>query len=120
MSNMQFEAYLDFLEPDDIRLKGHRLGIEHILRLYLDGYAPEEIAQFYPPLQLVEIYAALTYYHAHREAMQAYLARLEAWSQQRLREEEAHDMPPVVRRLKALKAHRQNQRGHDEVAFSVR
>lgn len=40
---MQLEAYFDILEPFDIRLKGHRIGIEDVLQYYLDGYKAEEI-----------------------------------------------------------------------------
>ena len=28
---MQVEDYFEFIKPDDIRIKGHRLGIEHVL-----------------------------------------------------------------------------------------
>ena len=107
---MQLDEYFVFLEPDDIRIKGHRIGIDNILVLYLDGYSPEEIAKWYPTLQLVEIYAAITYYHANREAMQRYLARLEAWRQQQMQAEDSGKLPPVVQRLKALKAQRQRAR----------
>lgn len=40
---MQLEDYLEFLSEDDIRLKGHRIGIDQILSYYLEGYTPEEI-----------------------------------------------------------------------------
>ena len=49
---MLLEDYLDFLSPDDIRIKGHRLGIDTVLEPYLDGYSPEEIAALYPELGL--------------------------------------------------------------------
>ena len=41
---MQLDDYLDFLAPNDIRLKGHRIGIETILLDYLElGLFPEDI-----------------------------------------------------------------------------
>ena len=49
---MQLEDYFDFLSPDDIRIKGHRIGFDNVLELYLDGYTAEEIAQYYPSLSL--------------------------------------------------------------------
>ncbi len=49
---MQIEDYFDFLSPDDIRIKGHRIGIDNVLDLYLDGHTAEEIAQYYPSLSL--------------------------------------------------------------------
>jgi hypothetical protein len=32
---MKLEDYFDFLSPDDIRLKGHRIGIDNVLAYYL-------------------------------------------------------------------------------------
>jgi hypothetical protein len=31
---MLLEDYFDFLSPDDIRIKGHRIGIQDIIRKY--------------------------------------------------------------------------------------
>ena len=48
---MQLEDYFDFLAPDDIRLKGHRIGIESVLYAYIHQHkTPEEIAQYYTTL----------------------------------------------------------------------
>ena len=107
---MQIEDYLDFLSPDDIRIKHHRIGIDDVLELYLDGYTPEEIAAHFPTLRLVDIYAALTYYHQHRSEMDAYLARLEDWRAHHAQEEDAQEAPAVVQRLRALKAQRRVER----------
>ena len=54
---MQLEDYFDFLASNDIRLKGHRIGIETILFHYLDGMTAEEIALRYPTLSMEEVYA---------------------------------------------------------------
>ncbi len=32
---MQLEDYFDFLAPDDIRIKSHRIGIEDVLYEYI-------------------------------------------------------------------------------------
>jgi hypothetical protein len=32
---MQIEDYFDFLSPDDIRIKGHRIGIESVLNEFI-------------------------------------------------------------------------------------
>ena len=43
---MQLEDYFDFLAPDDIRIKGHRIGIEFVLYEYIyHGQTPEELAR---------------------------------------------------------------------------
>ena len=104
---MQIEDYFDFLSSDDIRIRGHRIGIDNVLDLYLDGYTAEEIAQFYPSLNLEKIYATLTYYHRNRAEVDAYMARLAAWREERLREAEAEEPTPAMKRIRELKARRQ-------------
>ncbi len=51
------------LAPNDIRVKGTRVGIETILYDHEHlGLSPEEIALRYPTLSLEAVYATLTYY----------------------------------------------------------
>ncbi len=58
---MQLEDYFDFLAPNDIRVKGTRVGIETILWDYLDlGLFPEQIAARYRTLSLEQVYATPT------------------------------------------------------------
>ena len=52
------EDYFEF-EDDAIRIKGHRIWLEHVLEYYLSGYAPEEIAREFPGLSLDKVYAAI-------------------------------------------------------------
>jgi uncharacterized protein (DUF433 family) len=60
---MQLEDYFDFLRPDDIRVKGTRVGIETILYDFIyKSRRPEEIVQSYPTLTLEQVYATITYY----------------------------------------------------------
>ncbi|MBL7183471.1 MAG: DUF433 domain-containing protein, partial [Anaerolineae bacterium] len=73
---MKLEDYFDFLSPDDIRLKGHRIGIDDVLYYYLEGYTPEEIAANLPTLNLEQIHATITYYLHNRAEVDAYLSRL--------------------------------------------
>ncbi|WP_375494340.1 DUF433 domain-containing protein [uncultured Nostoc sp.] len=54
---MQLEDYFDFQRPDDIRLKGTRVGIETILYEYIHrAITPEEIANIYTSLTLEQVY----------------------------------------------------------------
>jgi uncharacterized protein (DUF433 family) len=99
---MKLEDYFDFLSPDDIRLKGHRIGIDDVLEYYLEGYNPEEIAANLPTLSLEQIHATITYYLHHQSEMDAYLARLWARREQRYQEWSANPSP-TVERLRALK-----------------
>jgi transposase len=38
---MRLEDYLDFQAPDVIRLRGHRIGLEHVVEAYKEGETPE-------------------------------------------------------------------------------
>ncbi|MBI2939018.1 MAG: DUF433 domain-containing protein [Chloroflexi bacterium] len=98
---MRLEDYFDFLTPDDIRLRGHRIGIETILFDYLDGLTPEEIALRYPTLTLEEVYATITYYWRNQAPIDAYLKALEAYDARMLREQELSPSP-AARRLREL------------------
>ncbi len=72
---MELEAYFEFVSPEAIRVKGTRVGIEVILRDYLEGASPEEIVLRYPTLSLEQVHATITYYLHNREAVEAYLRR---------------------------------------------
>lgn len=106
---MQLEDYLDFHDPDDIRLKGHRLGLEHIIERYREGSTPEQIAIEFPGLSLEQVYGVITYYLRNQQDVDDYIARLRAWQEARYQEALANPTP-VMQRLRAL---RQQQRQED-------
>ncbi len=99
---IELTHYFDFIDASTIKIKGHRIGIEHVLRYYLEGYSPEEIAQEYPGLSLETIYATITYYLANQQEIDAYL-------ENRInRDEQAyqywHDSDsPLIKRLRAIR-----------------
>jgi len=99
---MQLENYFDFLAENDIRVKGTRVGIETILHDYLElGLFPEQIAARYPTLDLVHVYAAITYYWQNKEAVESYLAKVEAdIAEQRASQE--RNPSPAIQRLRLL------------------
>jgi uncharacterized protein (DUF433 family) len=75
-----------------LRINGTRMTVNQLVVWYKQGYTPEEIADQYPHLTLAQVYAALAYYHANREEIEAELAaekieadRLEQEYQQTLR-----------------------------------
>ena len=103
---MELESSFDCLAPDDICVKGTRIGIETILYEYIHrAQSPEAIAARYPSLTLEQVYATMTYYLHNREAINAYL---EDWLEhgRRMREEQERNPPPVVVKLRALAAQR--------------
>ncbi len=104
---MQLEDYFDFLAPDDIRIKGSRVGIESVLYDYIHrAQTPEEIQQHFPTLTLEEIYATILYYLHNRKEVEAYIVDWLEWGE-RMREEQNRNPPPVVVRLRALRAERE-------------
>lgn len=106
---MLLEDYFDFLAPDDIRIKGHRIGIETILYDYIHReQTPEAIQRRFPSLTLEQVYATILYYLSNREKIDAYLTDWLEWGH-RMREEQERNPPPFVLRLRALKAAREKE-----------
>ncbi len=106
---MQLADYFDFLSSDDIRIKGHRIGIDHVIEYYLKGYSPEEIVANLPTLSLEKVYATITYYLHNRAEVDAYLWRLAKWREQRYQASLANPSP-VAQRIIAAKAQRAKER----------
>ena len=56
------------------RIAGHRIRVQDIViwheRL---GYSPDEIVSRYPQLTLADVYAALAYYHDHRNEIEEHI-----------------------------------------------
>ena len=98
-STVKLEDYFDILAPNDIRLKGHRIGIEIILFDYLwQGLSAEEIALRYPTLSLEQIHATLAYYWRYQSEMDAYL-RAAAEHEERMIHEQERRPSPAAKRL---------------------
>ena len=57
-----------------LRIDGTRMTVNQVVVWYKQGYSPEEIADQYPHLVLSQVYAALAYYHANKEEVEASLA----------------------------------------------
>ena len=109
MSTTQLIDYFNFLTPDDIRLKGTRIGIETILYEYIDrSRTPEEIAQTYPSLTLEQVYATILYYLQNKETISNYIKN---WIEHghKMREQQRLTPPPVSEKLRQLRAARQAQ-----------
>jgi uncharacterized protein (DUF433 family) len=100
------QDYFDFLAPDDIRIKGTRIGIESILYNYIHrSQTPEEIAAQFHTVSLEQVYATILYYLHNRAEVDRYLVD---WLEctRRAREEQERNPPPVVQRLRQMKAAR--------------
>ena len=100
---MQIEDYFDFLAPDDIRINGHRIGIESILYEYIhSARSAEEIAEQFPTLTLEQVYATILYYLQNREKVHAYITDWLNWSH-KIRDYQKRYPPPIAARLRELK-----------------
>lgn len=60
------------------RIAGTGVTVRRIVSWYKQGLSPEEIADQFGHLSLAQVYAALAYYHANRDEIEADLATEEA------------------------------------------
>jgi uncharacterized protein (DUF433 family) len=103
---VELEEYVEFLTPNDIRIKGTRIGIETVLYDFIyRSRSPETIVAAYPSLTLEQVYATITFCLHDKEKVTAYLSRWLETSKRR-REEQNRHPSPAVRMLRALAAER--------------
>jgi hypothetical protein len=101
---MLLESYFDIINPNDIRLRGTRIGIETVLYPYIhQKKTAEEIAQTYPQLALEK--AVILYYLHDRATVGMYLT---AWLNDCAQAEREQDEnpPAIVLKLKRLREER--------------
>ncbi|MCP4112939.1 MAG: DUF433 domain-containing protein [Desulfobacteraceae bacterium] len=99
---MELKSYFDFFTPNDIRIKGTRVGIETVLEDYLNNATPEEIAARYRTLTLEQVYATITYYLHYQKETDEYLFRWRTNAEAAYQEQQKNP-PPVVLRLRELR-----------------
>gem|GEM_PF-3568163 len=98
----ELEEYLDFADPREIRIQGHRVWLEHVVYEHVhNGLAPDELAARFPSLTPDEIYAVLLYYYRNQVAVDRYVANWIAWGEQ-MRAEQARN--PTIDVLKLQRA----------------
>ena len=59
-------------------MTGTRISLDSIVYAFKRGAAPESMQRAFPLLTLEEIYGAITFYLAHEQEIDAYLAQAEA------------------------------------------
>jgi len=114
---MQLEEYFDFLAPNDIRLKGHRIGIESVLYEYIhNAQTPEEMTVRFPTPSLEQIYATILYYLHNKGQVDKYMTD---WLEHgdRMREQQRRNPPPVVLKLRRIRAERQAAQGRNRKTY---
>ena len=110
----RLEDYFEFLSDDDIRIKGHRIGIDNVIDYYLTGCTPEQIREHFPSLSLEKIYATITYYLRNSEEIDALMERLNSEREQRYQEWLAAEPSPVIKRLRAIRDSRTREQVNRE------
>jgi uncharacterized protein (DUF433 family) len=79
---MNIPDFLTRSEDGDIRLTGHRIGLEDVVFYYQQGYSPEMLWETFPTLKLADIHKTLGYYLENCEEVDAYVAKQAAASEQ--------------------------------------
>jgi len=69
---------LRLTEDGTIRVADSRVSLDSVVHHYKLGASAEQIAQKFPALELADVYAAITYYLNHEEAIEEYLRQQEA------------------------------------------
>jgi uncharacterized protein (DUF433 family) len=64
-------------------INGTRISLDSIVDEFNDGAAPESIRRSFPSLNLEQIYGAITFYLAHTQEIDAYLAESEVELEQK-------------------------------------
>ncbi|RLC12737.1 MAG: hypothetical protein DRI57_17380 [Deltaproteobacteria bacterium] len=100
---MDIKEYFDHIAPNDIRIRGTRVGIESVLYEFIHReQPPEAIVRRFPSVTLEQVYATILYYLHNKQMTEAYLAEWLAYGRHK-RAEQAENPPPVVARLRILK-----------------
>jgi uncharacterized protein (DUF433 family) len=92
----------DFLARDEygyIHFAGHRIGLNHVVQLFNDGYSPEMLGEKYPTLSVPLIHKAIAFYLANKSEVDAYVAAENAeMERQRSVAKQGPDVDELTRR----------------------
>ncbi|MFN3761867.1 MAG: DUF433 domain-containing protein [Anaerolineae bacterium] len=103
------ESYFEFLDSGEIRIKGTRVGLEIVIRDYLQGASPEEIVLRYPTLSLEQVHAAILYYLQDREKVYRYVQECWQEGEEGWRKQQTNSSEFVSALRQRLEAHRRSR-----------
>jgi uncharacterized protein (DUF433 family) len=96
----------DFLEQDrfgEIRLKGHRIGLYHVVFFHGRGESPEALVRRFPSLPLELVNNVIAFYRSNKDEVDAYVARCQAEiDRQRATTPEGPSLEELRRRRQAV------------------
>jgi uncharacterized protein (DUF433 family) len=69
---------LRLTEDGTIRIADSRVSLDSVVQHYKLGATAEQIVQKFPTLDLADVYASITYYLNHEDAIEEYLRRQDA------------------------------------------
>ncbi len=115
---MRLEEYLEFEKIDTqfgpverIRIKGHRIALEHVVEPFNAGVPPDTIVRdYYPTLSREEVYAAIAYYLHNQAKMDEYIREGEEIGGKYYQEYFQKEPPPALERLRALKSEKRGEK----------
>src|SRR5205085_8033140 len=90
-------------------IKGTRISLDSVIYAFKRGAAPESIKRSFPLLSLEEIYGAITFYLAHEQEIDTYLAQSEKEFEAQAKEMNAQarqDNPELFERLEKAREER--------------
>lgn len=106
---MQFDDLFDLWEPDDIRLKGHRIGLDDVLTLYESGMTAAEIADYFGTLKSRQIEDVIAYYLLHRAELDPAVNAQLRYAAEQTQQAEQHPSERALRMRTLLEAQAHNR-----------
>lgn len=98
--SLHIRDMFEFISPEAIRIKGTRIGIEHVIEEFVDGSSPEEIRQRFSHLTPTQIYSSITYYLLNREKMDAYIEAGHQAEEAMFQKQRENPSPGIARLMK--------------------
>jgi len=99
---MRWEDFFEFQAHDEVKLKGHRIWLHHVVEMYLSGLTDvKQLRDWYPDLDESAVLACLLYYSLHREQVDNYLASMREHAEE-MRAKQRIELAPLIERMNAL------------------
>jgi uncharacterized protein (DUF433 family) len=89
-------------------IEGTRISLDSVVYSFLNGEAPESVAQNFPLLSLEQVYGAITFYLANRAIVDAYLEEGKSEFQQ-IQQSCREKSPLLYQKLQVAQAQKQSQ-----------